>query len=81
MASDSEMQLRKIAFSTAFVRHENSGMMSIVGVFQAIADDHGKHGTGDKVVKEAMEEWAERLHIALQVKDVKENNQEMREVR
>ena len=55
--------------------------MSIVGVFPAIADDHGKHGTGDEVVKEVVAEWAERLHIALQVKDVKENNQEMREVR
>jgi GGDEF domain-containing protein len=75
------MQFRKIAFSTAFVRHENSGMMGIVCAFQAIADDHGKHGTGDEVVKEVVEEWAERLHIALQVKDVKENNQEMREVR
>lgn len=75
------MQLRKIAVSMAFVRHENSGMMSIVCVFQAIAADHGKHGTGDEVVKEVVEEWVERLHIALQVKDVTENNQEMREVR
>jgi len=63
------------------VRDENGGIMSIVGVFPAIADDHGKHGTGDEVVKEVVAEWAERLHIALQVKDVKENNQEMREVR
>jgi hypothetical protein len=71
--SDNGPQLRKIALSTAFVRDKNGEIMSIVSVFHELENDHGTRGSGDEVVKEVVEELAERLQAALQVKDDKDD--------
>jgi PAS domain S-box-containing protein len=81
MPSDSSTQLRQIALSTAFVRDENGDIMSIVCVFRALEIDRGKRGPGDEVVKEVVEELAERLRAALQVKDDEDNSDDQREKR
>jgi hypothetical protein len=81
MPSDSGTQLRKISLSTAFVRDENGEIMSIVCVFRALEHDNGKRSTGDEVVKEVVEELAERLRAALQVKDDKDDKPDRREER
>jgi len=81
MPSDSGTQLRRISLSTAFVRDENGEIMSIVCVFRALAHDNGKRSTGDEVVKEVVEELAERLRVALQVKDDKDDRPDRREER
>jgi hypothetical protein len=81
MPSDSGTQLRRIALSTAFVRDENGEIMSIVCVFREVMGDHGKRGAGDEVVKEVVEELAERLRAALQVKDEKDERDDQREER
>lgn len=73
MPADSGTQIRRISLSTAFVRDENGEIMSIVGVFREVRSDNGKRGTGDEVVKEVVEELAERLRAALQVKDDKDD--------
>jgi hypothetical protein len=65
------------------VRDENGEIMSIVGVFREATSDNGLRGTGDEVVKEVVEELAERLRAALQVKednDDGDDKQEEREV-
>jgi PAS domain S-box-containing protein len=83
MPSDSGTQRRKIALSTAFVRDENGEIMSIVGVFRELEIDRGKRGSGDEAVKDVVEELAERLRTALQVKedrDDKDGKPEEREV-
>jgi PAS domain S-box-containing protein len=81
MPSDSGTQLRKITLSTAFVRDENGEIMSIVCVFRALENDNGKRSPGDEVVKEVVEELAERLRVALQVKDDKADRDDKREER
>jgi PAS domain S-box-containing protein len=81
MPSDSGTQLRRISLSTAFVRDENGEIMSIVCVFRALEHDNGKRSTGDEVVKEVVEELAERLRAALQVKDDKDDRPDRREER
>jgi PAS domain S-box-containing protein len=81
MPSDSSTQLRKITLSTAFVRDENGEIMSIVCVFRELENDNGKRSSGDEVVKEVVEELAERLRAALQVKDDKADTDDKREER
>jgi PAS domain S-box-containing protein len=71
MPSDSGTQLRRITLSTAFVRDENGEIMSIVCVFREGTNDATKRGSGDAVVKEVVEELAERLRAALRVQDEK----------
>ncbi|MGH8064326.1 MAG: PAS domain-containing protein [Candidatus Entotheonellia bacterium] len=73
MPSDSGTQRRKIALSTAFVRDENGEIMSIVGVFRELEIDHSKRSSGDEVVKDVVEELAERLRTALQAKEDKDD--------
>jgi PAS domain S-box-containing protein len=83
MPSDGSTQLRKVALSTAFVRDENGEIMSIVCVLREHDNDPGKRGAGDEVVKEVVEELAERLRVALQMQDDKadkDDKQEEREV-
>jgi len=83
MPSDSSTQLRQVALSTAFVRDENGDIMSIVCVFRELESDRGKRGAGGEVVKEVVEELAERLRAALQVKDdedARDDQPEKREV-
>jgi PAS domain S-box-containing protein len=79
MPPDSGTQLRKIALSTAFVRDANGEIMSIVCVFRALENENGKCGSGDEVVKEVVEELAERLRAALQLKDDKDDKDDKRE--
>jgi PAS domain S-box-containing protein len=81
MPSNGSTQLRKIAFSTAFVRDENGEIMSIVCVFREHDHDPGMRGSGDEVVKEVVEELAERLRVALQMKDDKDDKHDKREER
>jgi PAS domain S-box-containing protein len=81
MPSNGSTQLRKIAFSTAFVRDENGEIMSIVCVFREHDHDPGMRGSGDEVVKEVVEELAERLRVALQMKDDKDDRHDKREER
>jgi PAS domain S-box-containing protein len=81
MPSNGSTQLRKIAFSTAFVRDENGEIMSIVCVFREPDHDPGMRGSGDEVVKEVVEELAERLRVALQMKDDKDDKHDKREER
>jgi PAS domain S-box-containing protein len=81
--SDSGTQLRKITFSTAFVRDENGEIMSIVCVFRELESGHDKRGSGDEVVKDVVEELAERLRVMLQMKedqDAKDDKRQEREV-
>jgi hypothetical protein len=83
MPSDGSTQLRKVALATAFVRDENGEIMSIVCVLREHDNDPGKRGAGDEVVKEVVEELAERLRVALQMQDDKadkDDKQEEREV-
>jgi PAS domain S-box-containing protein len=83
MPSDSGTQLRKISLSTAFVRDENGEIMSIVCVFRELERDHGQRSSGDEVVKDVVEELAERLRVVLHMKedpDDKDDNREGREV-
>jgi PAS domain S-box-containing protein len=80
LPSDSGTQMRRIVFSTAFVRDENGEIMSIVCVFREIAAEQNKRGSGDEVVKEVVEELAERLRAALQGKDDREEKREEKEV-
>ena len=79
--SGSSTQQRKIALPTALVRDENGEMMSIVGAFQVIDNDHGRGRTGGEVVKEVVEELAERLRTVLHVKDDENDNDDNREER
>jgi PAS domain S-box-containing protein len=79
--SDSGTQLRRITLSTAFVRDENGEIMSIVCVFRKLENEHNKHSPGEEVVKEVVEELAERLRAALQVKDDKTDTDDKREER
>jgi protoporphyrinogen oxidase len=79
--SDSGTQLRRITLSTAFVRDENGEIMSIVCVFRELENEHNKHSPGEEVVKEVVEELAERLRAALQVKDDKTDTDDKREER
>src|SRR5918996_123258 len=69
MPPDSSTQLRKVALSTAFVRDENGEIMSIVCVLREPDNDPNKRGAGDEVVKEVVEELAERLRMALQMQN------------
>jgi two-component system, NtrC family, sensor histidine kinase KinB len=71
--SDSGTQLRRISLSTAFVRDEDGEIMNIVGVFRELTSDDGKRSAGDEMVKEVVEELAERLRVALRVKDDKDD--------
>src|SRR5919106_4456477 len=71
MPPDSSTQLRKVALSTAFVRDENGEIMSIVCVLREPDNDPNKRGAGDEVVKEVVEELAERLRMALQMQNDK----------
>jgi PAS domain S-box-containing protein len=79
--SDGSPQLRKIALSTAFVRDENGDIMSIVCVLREPDDNPGTRGSGDEVVKEVVEELAERLRVALQMKEDKDDRDDKREER
>jgi hypothetical protein len=81
MASDGTTQPRKIALSTAFVRDENGEIMSVVCVLREDDNDPGKRSSGDEVVKEVVEELAERLRVALQIKDDKDDKADKREER
>jgi PAS domain S-box-containing protein len=81
LPSDGSTQLRKIALSTAFVRDENGEIMSIVCVLREADNDPSKRGSGDEVVKEVVEELAERLRVALQMKDDKDDKDDKREER
>jgi PAS domain S-box-containing protein len=76
MPPDSGTELRRIALSTAFVRDENGEVMSIVGVFREVTGDNGKRSAGNEVVKEVVEELAERLRAVLQVKGEKDDKDE-----
>jgi PAS domain S-box-containing protein len=69
LAADSGTQARRVALSTGFVRDENGEIMSIVCVFREVTRATGKRGADDEVVKEVVEELAERLRTALQGKD------------
>jgi hypothetical protein len=79
--SGRSIQLRKIALSTALGRDETGEMMSIVGAFPVIGNDHGGRRTGGGVVKEVAEELAERLRTVLHVKDDDNDNVDTREER
>jgi PAS domain S-box-containing protein len=81
MPSDSSTQLRKMTLSTAFVRDEDGEIMSIVCVFRELENDNGKRSSGNEVVKEVVEELAERLRAALQGKDDKGATDDRREER
>jgi hypothetical protein len=63
------------------VRDENGEIMSIVCVFREFEHEQGKHNSGDEVVKEVVEELAERLRAALQAKDDKDDKDDRREER
>jgi PAS domain S-box-containing protein len=83
MPFDSGTQLRKITLSTAFVRDENGEIMSIVCVFRALESGDGQRGSGDEVVKDVVEELAERLRAILRMKedaDDKDDKRQEREV-
>jgi PAS domain S-box-containing protein len=83
MPFDSGTQLRKITLSTAFVRDENGEIMSIVCVFRALESGGGQRGSGDEVVKDVVEELAERLRAILRMKedaDDKDDKRQEREV-
>ena len=81
MPPDSSTQLRKVALSTAFVRDENGEIMSIVCVLREPDNDPNKRGAGDEVVKEVVEELAERLRMALQMQNDKGDKDDKREER
>ena len=81
MPSDGSTQLRKVALSTAFVRDENGEIMSIVCVLREPDNDPNKRGAGDEVVKEVVEELAERLRMALQMQNDKGDKDDKREER
>jgi PAS domain S-box-containing protein len=79
--SNGGTQLRKIALSTAFVRDENGEITSIVSVFHEVEHDNDVRGSGDEMVKEVVEELAERLQAALRVKDHNDDVGDKREER
>jgi PAS domain S-box-containing protein len=81
MPSDSGTQLRKITLSTAFVRDENGEIMSIVCVFRELETDHSKRSSGEEVVKDVVEELAERLRVVLQMKEDKDDKDDKRQER
>jgi len=81
MPSDSSAQLRKITLSIAFVRAENGEIMSLVCVFRELENDHIMRGAVHKVIKEVVEELAERLRATLQVKGDKDDKDDKREER
>jgi PAS domain S-box-containing protein len=81
MPPDGSTQLRKVALSTAFVRDENGEIMSIVCVLREPDNDSNKRGAGDEVVKEVVEELAERLRMALQMQNDKGDKDDKREER
>jgi PAS domain S-box-containing protein len=81
MPSDGSTQLRKVALSTAFVRDENGEIMSIVCVLREPDNDPNKRGAGGEVVKEVVEELAERLRMALQMQNDKGDKDDKREER
>jgi hypothetical protein len=74
LPSDSGTQMRRMAFSTAFVRDETGEIMSLICVFRELTEEPSKRG-GDEVVKEVVEELAERLRAALQGKDDREEKE------
>jgi hypothetical protein len=74
-------QLRKTALATALVRDENGELMSIVGAFPVIENDHGRGRTKGEVVKGVAEELAERPRMVLHVKDDDNHNDGNRDER
>ena len=79
--SDHSSRLRRISLSTAFVRAENGEIMDIVCVFHEVTGDAGKHGSGDEVVKGMVQELAERLRIAFEVRDDQDDRDNRQEGR
>ena len=81
MPSDSGTQLRKITLSTAFVRDENGEIMSIVCVFRELESSRGQRGSKDEVVKDVVEELAERLRAMLRMKEDQDDKDDKRQER
>jgi hypothetical protein len=71
---DSGTQMRRMVFSTAFVRDENGEVMSLICVFRELTAGPSKRGARDELGQE-VEELAERVRAALQGEDDREERE------
>jgi PAS domain S-box-containing protein len=74
LPSDSGTQMRRMVFSTAFVRDENGEVMSLICVFRELTAGPSKRGARDELGQE-VEELAERVRAALQGEDDREERE------